>query len=77
MTDYKKEWTKKAEKLLLGKKIIRIKWMEKDDAEAMDWGSKPVCLQLDDGNWIFPMRDDEVNDGGALAVGRDETLPVF
>ena len=25
MTDYKKEWTKKAEKLLLGKKIIRIK----------------------------------------------------
>ena len=77
MTDYKKEWTKKAEKLLLGKKIIRIKWMEKDDAEAMDWDSKPVCLQLDDGNWIFPMRDDEGNDGGALAVGRDETLPVF
>ena len=51
--------------------------MGEDDASEMDWYSKPVCLQLDDGNWIFPMRDDEGNDGGALAVGPEDTLPVF
>ena len=77
MTDYKKQWTEKAEKLLLGKKIVKVEWMGEQEADEMDWHSKPVCIQLNDGNWIFPMRDDEGNDGGALAVGPEETLPVF
>ena len=77
MTDYKKQWTKKAEKLLLGKKIVKVEWMGENEAEEMDWNSNPVCLLLDNDMWVFPMRDDEGNDGGALAVGPEETLPVF
>ena len=30
------------------------------------WGNRPICLQLDDGSWIYPQMDDEGNDGGAL-----------
>ena len=77
MPDYKKQWTEKAEKLLLNRKIVKVEWMGKDEADHIGWYSKPVCLLLDNDMWIFPMRDDEGNDGGALAVGDEETLPVF
>ena len=61
----------------MGKKIVKVEWMTEGESENLSWGSRPVCLKLDDGTWIFPMRDDEGNDGGALAVGESETLPVF
>tara|TARA_Y100000004_G_C8956028_1_gene430876 strand:- start:4532 stop:4765 length:234 start_codon:yes stop_codon:yes gene_type:complete len=77
MPDYKKEWTKKAEKLLLNRKIVKVEWMGKNEADNIGWSSKPVCILLDNDMWIFPMADDEGNDGGALAVGPEETLPVF
>ena len=51
--------------------------MSNEERLEIDWHSRPVCMQLDDGTWIFPMADDEGNDGGALAVGNSETLPVF
>tara|TARA_Y100000996_G_C22267411_1_gene538549 strand:- start:302 stop:538 length:237 start_codon:yes stop_codon:yes gene_type:complete len=70
-------WSKKADKLLLNKKIVAVEWMTEGESENLGWGSRPVCLKLDDGTWIFPMRDDEGNDGGALAVGESDTLPVF
>ena len=76
-SDAQKHWTKKAEGLLLNKKIVKVKWLTKEEAEENGWYSRPVAFQLNDGNWVFPMADDEGNDGGALAVGRDETLPVF
>ena len=77
MKDAKKYWNKKANKLLVGKKIVKVKWMNDKEIEDIGWDSKTICMQLDDGTWIFPMRDDEGNDGGALAVGNNETLPVF
>ena len=51
--------------------------MNDKEIEDIGWHSRPVCMQLDDGTWIFPMADDEGNDGGALAVGDGETLPVL
>ena len=77
MTDAKKYWNKKANKLLVGRKIVKVQWMNDKEIEEIGWHSKPVCMQLDDGTWIFPMADDEGNDGGALAGGNSETLPVF
>ena len=35
-----------------------------------------MVFQLDGQDWVYPMRDDEGNDGGALVVG-EETLPVL
>lgn len=72
-------WTKDVEKLLLGRKIVKIEWMSNEDANQCDWYSRPVCLLLDNGVWIYPMRDDEGNDGGALATSADSmpVIPVF
>ena len=70
-------WRDKAEKLLLNRKIVKVEWMNTKEVDEIGWHSRPVCMQLDDGTWIFPMADDEGNDGGALAVGNAETLPVF
>ena len=77
MKDAKKYWNKKANDLLVGKKIVKVEWMNNKEKDEIGWYSRPVCMQLDDGTWIFPMADDEGNDGGALAVGESETLPVF
>ena len=77
MKDAKKHWQDKANKMLVGKKIVKVEWMGEVESDEIGWHSKPVCMQLDDGTWIFPMADDEGNDGGALAVGNAETLPVF
>jgi hypothetical protein len=43
------------------------------------WYNRPVCILLDDGKWLYPMRDDEGNDGGALGIAgpRQDTYPVL
>ena len=71
------DWTKRAKKLLLGRKIVKVEYLPKSEAKDMMWSTRPVTFLLDDGTWIMPMSDDEGNDGGALAVGPDETLPVL
>ena len=60
-------WEATANKILLGKKIVAIKWMGEEEAdEGFGWYKRPVKLMLDDGTIIIPQRDDEGNDGGAL-----------
>ena len=67
MTDYNKLWTKKAESILLDKKIVKIRWMAEVEADVQfGWNKRPVILILDDGTEIIPQMDDEGNDGGAL-----------
>ena len=70
-------WNKTAEKLLLGKKIVKVEYMSIRESDNLLWDYQPVCFLLSDGNWVFPMRDDEGNDAGALAVGNDKLLPVL
>ena len=62
----KKKWQDKAEKMLVGKKIIGVEWMTDKECEDAGWYKKPICMLLDDGTWIYPSADDEGNDGGAL-----------
>ena len=60
-------WETTANKILLGRKIVKIKWLTEDQAEQeFGWRKRPVLLQLDDGTEIVPQMDDEGNDGGAL-----------
>ena len=72
-------WTGKVKKALLGKKIVKVEFMSPNEVEKNGWYKRPVCLLLDDGNWIYPMMDDEGNDGGAMATTCDklETIPVL
>ena len=69
-------WTAFAADKLVGKKIVKVEYFSSKEAKASMWYSRPLCFQLDDLTWVFPMRDDEGNDGGAMAYGED-TFPVL
>lgn len=66
MIDYAKPWAEKAEKLLVGRKIISARYMTKDEAKGFGWHTRPLVLLLDDGTSIFASSDDEGNGAGAL-----------
>ena len=70
-------WEKKAKELLLNKKIVKVRYLTDEERDDLMWNNKPVMFMLDDETWIIPMADDEGNDGGALAIGETETLPVL
>lgn len=73
-------WNEEAEHHLAGWKIEAVRYLNEEEIKDMGWHSKPIAMRLAKGKarkWIFPMRDDEGNDGGALAVGDTDTLPVL
>ena len=60
-------WEATANKILLGRKIVSIKWMGEEEAdESFGWNKRPVKLMLDDGTILIPQCDYEGNDGGVL-----------
>ena len=75
----KQKWQEKAEKILVGRKIVEVEWFSDEEAEKYMWYSKPIAMLLDDGTWIFPSADDEGNNGGALfTTSKTEScLPVM
>lgn len=79
MKDWDKHWTKEAEEQLLGRKIVQVRYMSQEEADDLGWGSRPVVIQLDDGNLVFASCDDEGNDGGALFTNNqaNPVLPVM
>lgn len=80
-----KYWQKTSEEWLVGKKIVKCRYMSEEEMKETMWNNRPICLLLDDGTWIIPQRDDEGNDGGSLYVvntvkdecGNHTTLPVI
>ena len=78
--DHTKWWNKKANDLLLNKKIVKVEYMHSEEAKDSMWHSRGVRLILEDGMNILPMADDEGNDAGALWLGNgkmEEVLPVL
>tara|TARA_Y100001938_G_C8081552_1_gene429464 strand:+ start:523 stop:816 length:294 start_codon:yes stop_codon:yes gene_type:complete len=73
-----KKWETSANKMLLGKKIVKIRWLSKLSAKKdFGWYKRPIILTLDDGSEIMPQMDDEGNDGGALLwVNPNETVEI-
>ena len=69
-------WTKYAADKLKGKRIIHVEYLSSKEAEESMWYNRPLLLQLDTGEWLCPMRDDEGNDGGAMCMGKN-TFPVL
>lgn len=72
-------WEETARKLLLGRKIVQVRYTTDTELDALGWDRACVVLQLDDGTALFPAMDDEGNDGGALFTNVDDcdTLPVI
>lgn len=73
-----KYWMDYAEKHLVGRKIVKVRWMSEEEADG--WYSRPVVIHLDDGTLLYPSADDEGNNGGALfgqdSSGNDLGFPV-
>lgn len=82
MTNEEKEkaWVKRAERVLLNKKIVKVRWMTKSEQSATGWdGDRAIVLELDDGTLVYPSRDDEGNGPGALFTTdkKESVLPVL
>ena len=79
MNKFISQWTEDASKLLLNKTIVGVRYMTDDEQASMHWDSKPIILVLNDGTAIYPSRDDEGNDAGALFTTNEElpTIPVI
>lgn len=78
-TDYRKYWTDKVAAALVGKKIVSVRYLSKEECGELGWYSAAVVLQLDDGTIIYPSKDDEGNGAGALFTDIEglETIPVI
>ena len=61
-----KYWTKKAEKVLLGKKIVKVHYLPKEKLNDWAWYKRPIMFTLSDGTEVIAQCDDEGNDGGVL-----------
>lgn len=72
-------WIQVAQKLLVGRTIKAVDYMTADEADQCGWSARPIMITLDDGTVIYPSRDDEGNDGGALFTNDEGTsvIPVI
>jgi len=79
--DLVKIWTKRANDALAGKTIRAARYLTRKEADDLGWRCLVPVIELDDGSLLFPSRDDEGNDGGALfgqtGKGEELTLPVI
>gem|GEM_PF-4621264 len=57
-----------ATKHLVGRKVVRARYMLHCEAMDLGWGYRSVVLEFDDGTIAFVAGDDEANDAGTLFV---------
>tara|TARA_B100000035_G_scaffold196940_1_gene168281 strand:+ start:209 stop:460 length:252 start_codon:yes stop_codon:yes gene_type:complete len=75
----RENWNTKTKKFLVGKTVKTARYLTKEeliDCFGDDTYKVPLVIEFTDGSWIFPMSDDEGNDGGALATS-DEAMPTI
>ena len=80
MTKVTKRWTKIAEDVLLGRRILKVEYMSSKECNEYMWYKRPITFILDNGTRVIAQMDDEGNDGGVLACltnKAEEKLPVL
>lgn len=72
-------WDKIANDMLKGQKVKACRYMDAEEVEALGWSSAAVIIEFESGLAIYPSRDDEGNDAGALFTTdkHNDTLPVI
>lgn len=72
-------WTKVAADLLVGRTIVKVRYLTDEERDLIGFSSRAVVLQLDNGLLVYPSQDDEGNDAGALFTTDEKhgTLPVL
>lgn len=80
MTEIETKWTKVATDALVGRKIIKVEYMSKDNCKELDWYESGLVLILDNNTFVVVQCDDEGNGPGSLVVQSmtsDITLPTI
>ena len=90
MDKNEQRWTDIAHKMLVGRRVAKVKYMTKVEAQELGWHCRPLMIQLnpmdepdpdadEESVILIPMRDDEGNDGGAFATSDEKNgaLPVL
>ena len=70
MNDTEKHWVKYAQEHLMGRTIVSVRYLSKEEAKGMYWTAQCLVITLNDGTVLFPSRDDEGNGAGTI-FGRD------
>jgi hypothetical protein len=69
----------KARRVLLNRRIVEVRYLTPDECQRQMWSFTGVAMVLDDGTTVYPARDAEGNDAGALhgvsGDGTDFVLP--
>ena len=61
-----KYWEEYGNKHLKGRTIVDVRYLTTIEMKGMGWHRKSIVLELSDGSLLFPSKDDEGNDAGAL-----------
>ena len=70
-------WQKLVDKHLVGRKIVKVKWLDQKETDRLfGWDMQPCEIHLDNGTVLTPSMDDEGNDAGAIFTNVTE-LPVI
>ena len=72
-------WERAATKALKGKTVKAVRYMTTGEVEASGWSAAAPVIEFTDGSFIFPVSDDEGNEGGALFTSEKDipTIPVI
>jgi len=80
-SDKENYWVEKAQSVLLNRKIIEVRYLTEKEMEMLGWYKRAVVFLLDDGTIVYPSKDDEGNNAGALFYQKEEdpgfVLPVI
>ena len=74
------KWNKLVNKYLVGRQIVKVKWLSpKESEKLMGWSQQPCEIYLDNGTVLTPSSDDEGNEAGAIFTNIKElpTIPTF
>jgi hypothetical protein len=72
-------WTAAAAKLLMGRKVVHVRYLEQEEMDDLDWYGSTLVITFDNGLSIFASQDDEGNGPGALFTTDEKlsTIPVI
>ncbi len=77
MNVIEKRWTAYANQHLIGRRIVSVRYMTKEEADGLDWHKRPLVMVLDNDTVIYLSADDEGNDGGAMFGQTDKDQLTF
>jgi hypothetical protein len=59
-------WEEQAKKVLLGKKIVMVRYMTEEEMQETGFQNVGIVIELNDGTIIWPTSDNEGNNSGAI-----------